>query len=186
MEFLDVLNPDGSPAGERLSREEVHRKGLHHRTVHVWVRNAKGELLLQKRSSTKEIFPGLWDISCAGHLSASDSSLDGAVRELEEELGISVNKDELQFLFTIPRHYTSTVSNIIENEITDVYLLKRRIEPGNLEINRSEIDEVQFIPTNELKKRVEKRDPDLADHEVEYMMLLQGDWLQTSDVDPAN
>lgn len=55
MEFLDVLNPDGSPAGERLSREEVHRKGLHHRTVHVWVRNAKGELLLQKRSSTKEV-----------------------------------------------------------------------------------------------------------------------------------
>ena len=41
---------------EKAEQEEVHRKGLHHRTVHVWVRNAKGELLLQKRSSTKEIF----------------------------------------------------------------------------------------------------------------------------------
>lgn len=164
----------------------MHRKGLHHRTVHVWVQNTKGELLLQKRSSSKEVFPGLWDISCAGHLSAGDSSLDGAVRELEEELGISVNKDKLQFLFTIPRHYTSPVSNIIENEITDVYLLKRRIEPGNLEINRNEIDEVQFISINELKRRVEKGDPDLADHKVEYLMLLQGDWLQTSDVDLAD
>lgn len=186
MEFLDVLHPDGSPAGKRLSRVEVHRKGLHHRTVHVWVQNTKGELLLQKRSSSKEVFPGLWDISCAGHLSAGDSSLDGAVRELEEELGISVNKDKLQFLFTIPRHYTSPVSNIIENEITDVYLLKRRIEPGNLEINRNEIDKVQFISINELKRRVEKGDPDLADHKVEYLMLLQGDWLQTSDVDLAD
>ncbi|MBN1308375.1 MAG: NUDIX domain-containing protein [Chitinispirillaceae bacterium] len=65
------------------------------------MRNSRGALLLQKRSPFKETFPGLWDISAAGHISAGDSSRETAVRELREELGISLKSNALRFLFSV-------------------------------------------------------------------------------------
>jgi isopentenyldiphosphate isomerase len=80
MEFFDVLNPDGTTAGYSLFRDEVHKKGLWHRTVHIWILNSNNELLIQKRSYQKEVYPGLWDISCAGHLSCGEDCYSGAIR----------------------------------------------------------------------------------------------------------
>ncbi|MFO1435959.1 MAG: NUDIX domain-containing protein [Gammaproteobacteria bacterium] len=67
-------------------RSVVHRLGLRHRAVHVWVYNPQGEVLLQKRSVRKECFPGLWDSSAAGHVDRGEEH-DCAVRELGEERG---------------------------------------------------------------------------------------------------
>ena len=65
-------------------RGEVHRLGLKHRAAHILVFNRRGDLLLQKRSRTKEIAPGLWDSSAAGHVDGDESYDDCARRELEE------------------------------------------------------------------------------------------------------
>lgn len=91
MEMFDVRTPQGDPTGEVKERSAVHRDGDWHGTAHIWlVRRREGriELLLQKRSRTKESFPGCYDTSCAGHLSAGDTFLEAALRELEEELGL--------------------------------------------------------------------------------------------------
>lgn len=69
-------------------RGEVHRLGLKHRAAHILVFNRRGDLLLQKRSRTKEVAPGLWDSSAAGHVDGDEGYDDCARRELEEELGI--------------------------------------------------------------------------------------------------
>ena len=63
------------------------------------------------------------DISSAGHLTAGDDSLSGAIRELKEELNIDVDPDELEFIKTIKRSskYTST---FINNEFDDLYILR--------------------------------------------------------------
>ncbi|KAK8965752.1 Nudix hydrolase 3 [Platanthera guangdongensis] len=59
-----------------LSRRLVHRDGDYHRSVHVWIYSeSTQELLLQRRADCKDSWPGLWDISSAGHISAGDSSL---------------------------------------------------------------------------------------------------------------
>lgn len=71
-------------------RSVVHRLGLRHRAVHVWVYNPQGEVLLQKRSVRKECFPGLWDSSAAGHVDRGEEYDDCAVRELGEELGVNL------------------------------------------------------------------------------------------------
>ncbi|MGV7468041.1 NUDIX domain-containing protein, partial [Mycobacterium kansasii] len=64
----------------------MHRDGDYHRAVHVWIYcESTNELLLQKRSDCKDSWPGQWDISSAGHISAGDSSLITARRELHEE-----------------------------------------------------------------------------------------------------
>jgi len=175
--MLDVLNNDGSISGKIASREEVHRKGLHHRTVHIWVLNSKGELLLQKRSAQKEVFPGLWDISCAGHLSTGDSSISGALRELKEELGLDVRETELRFLFTVPGNYFNG-HNIVENETTDVYLLEKPVSSEEIIFNKEEIDQIKFITAAQLKRLIQEKDPDLAGHDKEYLQLMDilEDW----------
>ena len=59
-----------------LYRSAVHRDGDYHRAVHVWIfAESTQQLLLQKRADCKDSWPGLWDISSAGHVSAGDTSL---------------------------------------------------------------------------------------------------------------
>lgn len=70
------------------TRSEIHRLQLRHRAAHVLVFNARGEVLLQKRSRSKECAPGLWDSSAAGHVDRDESYDACAGRELGEELGL--------------------------------------------------------------------------------------------------
>lgn len=98
-EIFDIVDERDEVVGRR-PRSEVHRLGLQHRAVHVLVFNARGELFLQKRSMQKDCFPGAWDSSAAGHLDAGESYDDCAVRELREELGLSV-AEPLRRLFKL-------------------------------------------------------------------------------------
>ena|SRR5438093_12762127 len=88
-EILDLVNDRDEVIGQE-TRSEIHRLKLKHRAVHVLVFNSKGELFLQKRSMKKDCFPGMWDSSASGHLDSGESYDACAVRELEEELGLSV------------------------------------------------------------------------------------------------
>lgn len=85
-EWFDVVNESDEVVG-RERRAVVHARGLLHRAVHVFVFNAAGQLFLQKRSMAKDMAPGLWDTSCAGHLDAGEDYDAAAWRELAEELG---------------------------------------------------------------------------------------------------
>ena len=84
MELFDVIDETGKATGDIVSREEAHRKGVIHRSVHVWVireKEGKTEVLLQKRSEEKESFPGMYDTSSAGHVLAGEEVLSSALRE---------------------------------------------------------------------------------------------------------
>ncbi len=86
-EIFDVVNDWDQVIGQR-PRAEVHRLGLKHRAVHIFVCNGRGEVFLQKRSQSKDRFPGAWDSSASGHLEAGESYDACALRELREELGL--------------------------------------------------------------------------------------------------
>src|ERR1700712_987182 len=86
-EYFDVVNERDEPVGRAL-REEVHAQGLRHRAVLIFVFNAAGQLFLQKRSMTKDVSPGLWTVSCSGHVDAGEDYDAAARRELGEELGL--------------------------------------------------------------------------------------------------
>jgi isopentenyl-diphosphate delta-isomerase type 1 len=88
-EIFDVVNDRDEVIGQK-PRSEIHRLKLKHRAVHVLVFNSKGELFLQKRSMKKDCFPGAWDSSASGHLEAGESYDACAVRELKEELGLTI------------------------------------------------------------------------------------------------
>nr|GMD97423.1 nudix hydrolase 3-like [Ipomoea batatas] len=79
VEYLDVLTKTGEKTGISKPRGDVHRDGDYHRAVNVWIyAESTQELLLQCRADCKDSWPGRWDASSAGHISAGDSSLVSA------------------------------------------------------------------------------------------------------------
>lgn len=170
-EYFDLLDENGNKIGKTKLRTEVHRDGDWHKAVHIWIINNNGDILLQRRCATKDSNPNMLDISSAGHLSAGDDSLDGAIRELKEELNLDVNKEELQFIKTIKRSskYTST---FINNEFDDLYILRTNKSIDDMKFQEDEISEIFFVPYKQFKEMVNNRQPDLLRHDEEFEILF--------------
>src|SRR5258705_13332979 len=88
-EIFDVCNERDEVIGQ-ATRADVHRRGLRHRAVHVLVFNSRGEVFLQKRSMTKDTFPGTWDSSASGHVDSGEDYDACTIRELREEIGLKL------------------------------------------------------------------------------------------------
>ncbi|KAK9101720.1 hypothetical protein Sjap_018976 [Stephania japonica] len=168
-EHFDVLTRTGEKTGLTKPRSLVHRDGDYHRAVHVWIfaENTQ-ELLLQRRADGKDSWPGLWDISSAGHISAGDSSLVTARRELYEELGVTLPKDAFEFLFIFLQECVTNNGTFINNEFNDVYLVTT-LDPIPLEaftFQDSEVSAVKYISWKEYKNLLAKEDPDYVPYDV--------------------
>lgn len=87
-EQFDILDDAGKPIG-LAPRSEVHAKGLWHRAAHVLLFRSDGRLVLQQRQHGKDVCPGAWDLSVAEHLQPGESFAQGAMRGLQEELGVT-------------------------------------------------------------------------------------------------
>lgn len=171
MESFDVLDEFGNKTGKTKLREEVHRDGDYHRSVHIWVVNENNEILLQRRCKDKDSFPNMLDISCAGHLSAGDDSLTGAIRELKEELNLDVEKEDLQFLKTFKRNCIFN-ETFIDNEYNDVYFLRTDKKIEDMKYQESEISEIFYVSYPDFKKMIEKKQKDLLLYPEEFEILF--------------
>lgn len=170
-EYFDILDENGNKTGKTKLRSEVHRDGDWHKAVHIWIINDKGDILLQRRCATKDSNPNMLDISSTGHLSAGDSSLGGAIRELKEELNLDVKPNELQFIKTIKRSskYTSTFLN---NEFDDLYILRTNKTTDEMSFQKEEISEIFYVSYKDFKNMVRNRQPDLLKHDEEFEILF--------------
>ncbi|CAN1814483.1 Nudix hydrolase 3, partial [Linum perenne] len=177
-EHFDVLTKTGEKTGVSKPRGAVHRDGDYHRAVHVWIfAESTQQLLLQKRSDCKDSWPGQWDISSAGHISAGDSSLVSARRELEEELGIRLPRDAFELIFVFLQECVINDGKFINNEFNDVYLVTTT-DPIPLEaftLQESEVSAVKYISYEEYKSLLAKEDPDYVPYDVngQYGQLFQ-------------
>jgi len=87
VEILETFDASGRPQGLE-SRARVHREGLWHRAVNVFLFRTNGRLLIQLRHGEKDVWPSAWDLSVAEHLKPGESFQQAAERGLAEELGI--------------------------------------------------------------------------------------------------
>ncbi len=85
-EYFDTVDAFDRVIGY-ATRRETHARGLLHRATHVMLYDLNGHLFLQRRSMSKDTFPGCWDSSCSGHVDAGEDYPTAARRELGEELG---------------------------------------------------------------------------------------------------
>ncbi|MBR2521437.1 MAG: NUDIX domain-containing protein [Oscillospiraceae bacterium] len=163
MEYLDICDENGMPTGRVTGRTEAHAKGIRHRTAHVWVVRQlrdKYQVLLQKRSSCKDSFPGKYDTSSAGHIPAGDEPLASALRELEEELGIRACPDTLRFA----GRFSVSVSNVFhgvpfrDNEVRNVYVYSEPVMIEDLVLQEDEVDEAIWFDLEKLCKLVGNND----------------------------
>ena len=152
-EYLDIVDENGQPTGEIIERSAAHREGIPHRTSHLWlVRELDNQIqiLLQKRAMTKS-FPGCYDISSAGHIPAGQDYIPSAVRELKEELGLSVDESELIFcgnlsifwddvFFGVPYH---------DRQYTKVFLLWKNVEENDFVLQEEEVSSVRWMDLEE-------------------------------------
>ena len=170
-ESYDIMDGSGKYTGRTKPRGLVHRDGDWHRTAHIWVMNFADELLLQRRSPKKDSFPNMLDVSAAGHISAGETPIEGALRELKEELGISANPTDLNLLGTVKMQ--SVQPNYFNNEFVDIYLYHTSLSADQMTPQPDEVAEIFFVPLAELKHMVQEKDPELLAHDVEYELLFK-------------
>ncbi|MEI7777118.1 MAG: NUDIX domain-containing protein [bacterium] len=171
-EQIDVLDKEGNFTGIKKSKSKIHKSGDWHRSAHIWLMNSKKELLIQRRSPLKVNYPNFWDISAAGHISAGENSKIGAIREIEEELGLGILPEELQFLGSFHEQDILNNGAYIDNEIDDVYLICRDVEINQLVIQKEEVDEVKWISYLDLEKDIQKNTNKYVDHSEQYRALF--------------
>jgi 16S rRNA (adenine1518-N6/adenine1519-N6)-dimethyltransferase len=131
-------------------RGEVHGNNLRHRAVHLFIFNRQGELFLQKRSRWKDRHPLLWDSSAAGHVEAGEEYDKTAIRELQEELGVTA---ELTRVLKLP------ASDRTGQEFIWFY---RGEHDGPFQLARAEIEYGEFFPIEVISGWVRARPDDFA------------------------
>ncbi len=171
-ESFDILDAEGNPTGQTKPRSLVHRDGDWHRAADIWVVNPHLGILLQRRIDNKDSWGGYWDVSCGGHLAAGDSSRAGAVRELDEELGLVVAPSELQFLLS-ERRSSRPAPNFLNNSFNDLYLLETDRTLAELTPQSSEISALKFVSASELEALLLAESCPLVPHPTFYAKILE-------------
>ena len=179
LEFFDILDENGQKTGRIKERTLVHEDGDIHGTVHIWIRRKteKGyDLLLQKRCENKDSYPGCYDISSAGHISAGDEPLESALRELSEELGIYATGEQLKEIGinennSKKKFYGREFKN---HEISTIYLYEEPVDITKLKLQEEEVSEVCWIDSKELldkikREKIEVTNPSTLINEIDQM-----------------
>ncbi len=103
-ELFDVVDEQDRVL-RQAPRSQVHAQKWLHRASHIFVFNCRGELLVHRRTATKDECPLMFTSSASGHLAAGEDYETAAVRELEEELGLT---SPIRFLAVIPANGAAT------------------------------------------------------------------------------
>ena len=171
-EWIDILKDDFSYQKTAL-KSEAHKYGWLHASVHIWFYTENKELLFQKRSPKKIAFPNKWDVSVAGHISAGEAPITSALREVEEEIGLIVAKNELIFTGTIHEKHQHKI-DFIDNEIHYIYLSKLTKSIDQLKIQKEELTDLKLIPFKDCQRSLQspKFDSKFVAHSNKYYQFV--------------
>ncbi len=150
MEVFDLYDKEFNKLDKTMDRGTTNNPGEYHLVVHMWFRNSKGEYLVQQRNKETDEIPYQW-AATGGAATTGDSSIEAAIRETEEELGLSIDKSKFQL---VGRYFTE---NHIANYITDAYLIEEDILLNQLKIDTVEVREVDYKSMDEIKNMISNK-----------------------------
>ena len=129
------------------ARHVMRRNNLIHRASYIIVFNSSGEIFIQRRSMSKDIYPGFWDLAAGGVVLADESCEQSAVRELEEELGIS----DVPLAYHFDYYFNDTGNRVWGSIFTCCH-------HGPFKLQEEEIDEGKFATVDEIT-RINRTEP---------------------------
>lgn len=100
MEIWDLYNENRELLGIDHIRGKELPEGCYHLVVHAWIRNSKGEYLISQRSADRPTFPLMWEC-VGGSVLKGEDSLSGAIREVQEEVGLILSPDTGKLIHSV-------------------------------------------------------------------------------------
>lgn len=139
MEYLDIYDENACKTGKTIIRGTPVRQGEYSMAVHLYIYNAKGEFLIQKRSKNKKSLPGIWSVTC-GAVVAGENSLQAGIREAQEELGLRLVPEQLQMVGRIKRR----------RSFIDIYFVEEDFSIDRCVLQEDEVEDVRHCGGREL------------------------------------
>ncbi|NKE07079.1 bifunctional NUDIX hydrolase family protein/GNAT family N-acetyltransferase [Mesobacillus selenatarsenatis] len=136
----------------RHRTDRVHERGQemkagdYHLVVHVWIVNDDGQFLIQRRQPWKIGFPNMWDCSAAGSAVMGDDSEQAAIREVKEEIGIDLDIEKGERIFTVR----------FSQGFDDIWLVRQNVAIEELQLQEEEVAEARWASEEEIKEMVKK------------------------------
>jgi isopentenyldiphosphate isomerase len=163
-EMMAVVDEKDRTIG-KMDRDSIMKKNLIHRGTAIFVFNSKGHILVHQRNWNKKYYPGFYDAIIGGGLRFGETYLQGAKREVEEEIGVKDAK--LKFLFK------NRFRNEIDNNFAAVY---RMIYDEKINFNKREFEHGSFITIRVLRQLMRKKRfaPDFRMIFSRYMRQFHG------------
>jgi len=149
MEQFDIYDIYGKPTGFISERGMQLKVGQYYLGVHIYIYNSSNDFLLQQRSYDKTFLPGGWDVLLE-HVIAGESSKTGAIRGIQEEIGLYLQHYDL--------HLAGRIVWEIYNHMIDIYFLQADFNINELSINDDEVIGIKTISADEMLSLVSKMD----------------------------
>ncbi len=147
MEKFDLYDKNFNKINKTMDRGGSNNPGEYHLVTHIWIKNSEGKYLIQQRNKQSDFVPYQW-AATGGAAVTGDSSIEAAVRETYEELGINVEPKK----FTLLERYFCEDENA--NFISDVYVIKEDILLNDINIDTVEVRDVAYKTMNEIKQMI--------------------------------
>jgi isopentenyl-diphosphate delta-isomerase type 1 len=161
-ELLTVVDDNDNVIGE-ATKKEIRTKVLNHRSVHIFIFNGNGELMICKRPHFKQAYPNQYTSSAGGKVSAGENYEESAHRELEEELGIDVELKKIGSYI----NYHEVANNRVFHQ------LFMGESEGPYVPDPNEIEQYEFVKLDELEQRVKNKKNDFAEPFIKALKLYQ-------------
>jgi len=134
-ELWDLYDRERKKIGKLHTRGIPLETGTYHIVVNVWIVNSNNEILVTQRHPDKELWGGFWECSASGAVIAGEDSLQGAIRETKEEIGIDLLPSEAVLIETLIR----------KDDIRDTYLFKKDIVLEDLVFHPDEVVDAKWV-----------------------------------------
>ena len=142
MEIFDLYDREGNLLDKKMERGGSNDEGEYHLVVHIWIKNSEGKYLLQQRNKKTDRIPHQW-AATGGAVTTGEDSITGAIRETEEEIGITFKEE--QFIF-LKRFFCEDSKS---NYITDLYVIKEDVLIKDVKLDINEVKAVEYFTLSE-------------------------------------
>lgn len=147
MEVFDLYDRGFNKLNKEMVRGTTNEDGEYHLVVHVWIRNKNGQYLIQQRNKATDRIPYQWACT-AGAVQKGESSIDGAIRETSEEIGITFASVDLSL---VKRYF---VNDNEANYIVDCYLVESDILLKDVKIDTVEVRDIMYKDMSGIKEMI--------------------------------